>query len=127
MDHIEKSKWIYFLPAIFWSILILILSAANPASLPKLDWVDLISPDKAGHLFFYGLLAWLVMYGFSKIRSKLSMILTLLIISFVSLYGFTIEILQYSFFEGRHFDYLDLIANIIGSNVGASAFKIFKN
>ena len=80
--------------------------------------------DKVGHLVFYGILTFLIAYGFYKVKNQFinkKMLFNALIISAV--YGISMEIMQYSFFPNRYFEILDIIANISGSIVGILFFK----
>ena len=40
-----------------------------------------------------------------------------------SIFGICMELMQYYFFPGRYFEYLDIIANIIGAICGFALFK----
>ena len=41
------------------------------------------------------------------------------------LYGISIEVIQFTFFPGRYFENLDILANIIGSFTGLFLFNFF--
>jgi len=116
----------YFLPAILWSIVIFILSTRSGINLPE-SWMDFISWDKFGHAVVYCILTILLLIGSYQKNAKHDLgraILTLgVIIS--SIYGISMEIVQYSFFPGRFFEVMDIIANIIGSLIGLIIFKHF--
>lgn len=47
------------------------------------------------------------------------------VVGLCSVYGLFMEILQFTFFPGRYFEVLDIIANIIGSFAGLFVFKFF--
>ncbi len=113
-----KSFW----PAILVAAVILSLSTFGKVNLPQ-SLHDLFSVDKAGHTFFYGLLTFLVLKGFWEQGKKAELISVLTCIS----YGVLIEIVQYTLFPGRFFEFLDIIANIIGSIIGLYIFKYFIN
>ena len=112
-----------FIPALAWCIVILALSTGSGISLPK-DWWNLFSPDKFGHAIVYGVLAVLIYRGLAESnmgitkKNALSILLS-------TAYGILMEILQYSFFPGRYFEVLDIIANIIGSILGVTIFYYF--
>lgn len=116
-----------YIPSIIWTIVIILLSIMPSQSLNQFSWSDMWNIDKLGHLTFYGLhtfLLLLAMRGDSvhKRRQKEWVFAPFLTI----LLGFCMELIQYCFFADRHFDVLDLIANIIGSIVGLFIFKILK-
>ena len=80
--------------------------------------------DKVGHLVFYGILTFLIAYGFYKVKNQFINKKTLFIALIISsVYGICMEIMQYSFFPNRYFEILDIIANISGSIVGILFFK----
>ncbi len=112
-----------FLPAILWALIILILSAGPGISLPE-EWWDLFSPDKFGHLAFYGVLSFLLIYGFFK-RKDYSKKKEIQSIILASSFGIAMEVMQYAFFPGRYFEIMDIIANIIGSIIGLVLFRKF--
>ncbi|NNE29982.1 MAG: VanZ family protein [Saprospiraceae bacterium] len=109
-----------FFPAIVWSLIILGLSTMPGVSLPQ-SWADLISFDKLAHLVVYALLSFLVLRALSKIEglNRKNLVKTLV---FCGLYGILMESIQYGFFPDRYFEVLDIIANIIGSFIGAWMF-----
>jgi len=113
----------FFFPAIIWSLITLYLSSGASIQLPPSFW-DFLAIDKVGHFVFYGILTFLIAYGFYKIQNQFiskKMLFISLIIS--SVYGICLEIMQYSLFPNRYFEILDIIANISGSIVGILFFK----
>lgn len=116
------NKIKYCFPAIIWALIILYLSSSPNIQLPPSFW-DFLAVDKLGHLVFYGILAFLIAFAFFKSADviKKKLLLKSLILS--SFYGICLEIMQYSFFPNRHFEILDIIANISGSLIGILIFK----
>lgn len=112
----------YFIPAILWACLILYLSSGPSVQFPPSFW-DFLAIDKIGHFVFYGILAYLIAFGFCKKNQVIlkNTLLKSLIIS--SIYGISMELMQYSFFPNRYFEVLDIIANISGSLLGILFFK----
>ena len=106
--------------------MILLLSAKPTINLPE-SWLDLISVDKIGHAFVYAVLTLLILRGFyTKQAKKVLAVSTLILaVSISSVYGVTMEVMQFAFFPGRFFEVLDIIANIIGSLIGVYIFKHF--
>ena len=101
--------------------MILALSIMPTSSLPKFDWSNLIGFDKLAHLGVYSILSFLILYGANSIQGS-KMYIKAIVVS--SAYGVLMEILQFSFYTGRYFEILDIIANIIGSFLGAVFFKL---
>ena len=116
-----------FIPAVLWGIIILIISLMPGSSLPNFSFFDLFQPDKVGHLVFYGIFVALMLLGFHQRMSpeEIEVKTVAKVVAFGICYGILIELLQYSFFTGRNFDVLDIIANIIGCFVGVSSLKLF--
>jgi VanZ family protein len=81
------------------------------------DWLDKYHVDKLVHGVMYGLLAFLLL------RDKLSILKVFII---CTLYGIMMETIQGKFFEHRHFDILDIIANISGSLIGIGFYQFIK-
>jgi len=113
-----------FLPAISVAILIFYLSTTGKVNLPE-NITDLFAADKLGHFIAYGFLTYFLLYGYISSGSKWNKngVRIALIISI--LYGIGIEVIQKVFFPQRYFEYLDIIANIIGSITGLFLYNFF--
>ena len=79
--------------------------------------------DKLGHFTVYGILSASILWGIHKNGGELSGKNVALAILFSSVFGICMELMQYFFFPGRYFEYLDIIANIIGAICGFALFK----
>lgn len=105
----------YGLLAAVWAALIFWLSTAPGEQLPRMDW--LMTPDKIGHFGVYAILA--VLTGLSTIRSGRSFQRWWKGIAVATiLYGILLEVIQYSCFPGRYFEFWDIVANISGVFAG---------
>lgn len=112
------KKTLYFIPAIAWAFLIWSLSTTS--NLPPIPW-DFLSPDKIGHLTFYAIQTLLLIAAFSKSlewtkKGNWAWILCCMIIA--GLYGVLLEFVQATI-PDRSFDYADMLANFVGTIVGA--------
>ena len=106
------------------TILIIIGSGLSATRAKELLIFDLFSQDKLLHFGCYFVLTLLWTYGLYKIKLKHPIRYSLIIT--IGL-GLLMEICQYLFFEGRVFEFLDIIANISGSLIGVLVFiKIIK-
>jgi VanZ family protein len=111
----------FWLPAILWSITILILTLIPGDTLPD---VPIFGIDKLVHFFIFGVLMIVSSYGIVRTSntkgtlSKLLVITSLYSISF----GIMVEILQ-RFVPGRSFSIPDMVANSIGVGLGYLIFK----
>ena len=114
----NKIKYL-ILPTI--ATLTVIWGSALSSNQAKELWiVDFFSQDKLLHFTSYFVLTILWAYGLYKIKRKRPILTATLVATLV---GILMEVCQYSFFEGRQFEFLDIIANISGSLVGALIFK----
>lgn len=112
--------------AFVWTIFILVASLMPKEAMIKPDWTDFANFDKLSHLVSYGFLVFL----WSKLLSdKVGKVKGARISFYSSIaLGILMEILQWQMNSGRYFEVLDIIANIIGSIIGLTAFyKIFKH
>jgi len=104
----------YLAPAVLWALVILWLCAIPGQDIP--NW-KLLSFDKAGHAFLFFILTLFLFFGFYKQKSdgffrKYFLLLSILV---AILYGGATELMQQYWFENRHADMLDFIANSVGS------------
>ncbi len=104
----------YLLPALFWALIILFLSAHPQIGISKPSW--LLQPDKFAHAGAYALLSFLLQYGFKQVYVPVIL---------GTIYGITIEFLQQAFFYGRQLDVFDMLANLIGCLIGVCIFPWF--
>ena len=106
------------------TIITIIASGISATKANELLPFDFFSQDKLLHFGCYFVLTLLWSYGFYKINTKRTVQKSLIITIAV---GILMEVCQYLFFEGRLFEFLDIIANISGSLIGALVFiKIIK-
>jgi len=114
-----------FWPAIAWSILILLLVGLPGDVFPEIKtfW-EWLSPDKIVHLFIFGTLSFLILYGFkndlhSGEKNKYISIAVII----TSLYGILTEVLQFYVFIGRSGNVFDALADIVGAIFGVILFS----
>ncbi|MBK9637104.1 MAG: VanZ family protein [Bacteroidetes bacterium] len=120
---VDTSKTRFFQynwPGISWALLILILSTITPPSIEIPNLFDLLAPDKIAHFIFYAVFVILFTYGFSRRPSGNRWSRNQFSIPFIGgiLYGGLIELYQGYFLTNRTADYVDFIANCIGSIIG---------
>jgi len=112
----------YHIFTIIWAIIIFSLSILPKQELPK---VEIISFDKAVHVFFFGILSLLTIIGSIKqyqfIRIRYWAVPIGII--FAAFYGGFIELLQ-GVISDRNTDLYDIFANFIGSLLGVGLFYI---
>ncbi|MCB0556078.1 MAG: VanZ family protein [Phaeodactylibacter sp.] len=95
-----------------WAATILALSTGASIQPPQIShWLE---PDKLAHAAAYFVMASLLLWGIHR-SHRLQPRHFFLVLVFSSGYGISLEIVQWAFFPGRVFEFLDIIANIIGS------------
>jgi len=115
---------------IIWAAIIFILCAVPGDELPKTNAIQIPHFDKIVHYGMFFIMGIFLMAEF-RIQTKLKRV-TILIISIllIGIYGGAIEFLQQNYFVNRSGDYMDLLADILGSITGIFFFvfltRLFK-
>lgn len=109
-----------------WTIILIVGTLLPKEAVSQNNWLNIPHLDKASHLFAYALLVFL--WSITLVE-KTAKIKAARIAFYGAIFlGVLLEILQWQLNMGRHFEILDIIANIIGSIIGLTAFyKIFKH
>jgi VanZ family protein len=113
-----------WLPAALWMVIIVSISILPGSNVPSLK---VPFADKLVHCGMYFVLSILLLhglrqqYGFQEVRFASGFTAW----AIATLWGTLMEVIQYQFTGTRHFEYLDILANIIGSLLGVGAFIIF--
>ena len=114
-------KSLYYFPAVICTIAIFILSTNVSVQLPGVGM-----SDKVGHLIAYAVLCFLWGWGIYKAKSQVltnNLILSILLGGLV--YGIFLEIVQYSFFPNRYFEYGDILADFLGCLIASISIRLF--
>lgn len=74
---------------------------------------DVLAPDKIGHFAAYFMLTWLALWALSR-NQKYQNKRAWLVVVLIAAYGIALEIVQFSFFPGRYFEWWDMLANLVG-------------
>ena len=117
----KLSRLVFIRLAVFWTILIFILSVLSAKQINRLNVIDIFGIDKVGHIVFYTMLSFFWSGVFNKSRRE-----KIFVIFLCSSFGFLLEILQFYLFNGRSFDLYDAIANILGVLSGVFFFDNLK-
>lgn len=118
------SKEKHLILPIIATIVTIIGSGLSAVRAKELLTLVMFSQDKLLHFACYFVLTILWSYGLNKNEKENALSLSLIIT--ISL-GILMEVCQFLFFDGRVFEFLDIIANISGSLIGALVFiKIIK-
>lgn len=121
-----KGYW----PALVWSLIILLLTGLPGNFFPDItSFWDWLSPDKVVHLFIFGTLSFLILFGYRHKYTgdrKKKLVWTSIVITI--LYGALTELMQYYVvIIHRSGNIYDALADAIGAFTGWFAFVlIFK-
>ena len=105
-----------FTRLVFFSSLVavFILSIVNANEIPRINALGFVT-DKVIHFIIYLYLALIGLMCSFKIRK-------IVLISYVFLFGFFIEIIHI-FHPNRFFEYFDLLANLIGVTIALQIYR----
>ena len=113
----------YFVPAVLWALLILIVCLVSPKYIPVVKF-ELFSPDKIAHALMFGVLCLLLIWGLNKINFLSYKNMFLLTLSTI-VYGAVIELLQMISRNGRSADVDDIIANGFGALIICLFYSLY--
>lgn len=109
------------LPIIWGGIIIVMSLVPSKALKPIAPW-GIEGADKFAHGFMYCVLAWLLLKAKASAKPGKWWVDSLGTFVVAAVLGVSLEWLQGLSKQGRHFDEMDIIANIIGTLLGAAAF-----
>lgn len=115
-------------PALAWALMILILTGMPGAYFPKVvTFWEWLSPDKAVHVFIFGVQSFLLLITFGEqyLSGTNRLVYSSVIISITILFSLLTEVLQAYVFIGRDGNVYDFIANVVGVVVGLLAYILF--
>ena len=82
--------------------------------------------DKLAHGGMYAVMAFLLMHGIWKSTGGTARRNVILAGVLTVLLGVILEWIQHTMRQGRHFEVMDIIANISGTFIGCAAYLIFR-
>ena len=114
-------------PALVWALIIMLLTGLPGTYFPEVtSFWEWLTPDKAIHIFIFGVQAFLLLFAFgeqySLVRNRLVYGSLLLI---TILFALLTEVLQAYVFIGRDGNVYDFIADVIGVAVGFVAYILY--
>ena len=112
-----KNKW-RWIPPVLWGILLAVLSLMPPGD-GQFFLFHIPHIDKVAHFGMYAVWAFLVVYAWSSNSSLSSIRMLWLTFLFGIILGIILEFGQYILTYGRSFETGDIVANGMGSIVGA--------
>jgi VanZ family protein len=123
----SKGHWggVQRYAAIAYALLLAVVSLMPGPRIPAIfDWSELFSPDKAAHFVAYALFGVLLAAALPAGPRLKRVALAVL---GAALYGVLLEVLQGIMGIGRHFDPVDMVANLIGAILGGLFYAVFLN
>jgi VanZ family protein len=115
MQHKNILK---FLPAGLFTLVIALLSLLPSSEMSGISWFHIPFFDKIVHVGMYYLLAIFFLYALENSRPKLDFRLASIVFLVGIVYGGLLEILQYLMHAGRSADWIDFMADCLGSLSG---------
>ncbi len=114
-------------PALVWALIIMLLTGLPGTYFPEVtSFWEWLTPDKAIHIFIFGVQAFLLLFAFGEQYSLVGDRLvygSLLLITI--LFALLTEVLQAYVFIGRDGNVYDFIADVIGVAVGFVAYILY--
>jgi cell division protein FtsW (lipid II flippase) len=113
MNNHQYPKWVYWIPAFIWMIVIFSLSARPSIHASAIDWQDFFI-KKTAHVVEYFILAFLIYFSLRKttVESRTSLLLYTIIITII--YAVTDEFHQ-TFVPGREGRLRDVLIDSSGA------------
>jgi len=109
-----KPRFVSFIPAIIWFIVIFILLVMPNSDIPAAGFLELIYFDKWVHAGIFGLLVWLTAFPFFKTNYVSASLFVKIAIGAI-LYGVAMEFVQKYLTTDRDYDTWDMVADSAGA------------
>jgi len=119
-DHLR-----HFWKAYAWCMVITVLSFL-PVDNTGPDWFDFQHADKVLHVLFYGILAFLILWGIQQSSGSTSVYFKALVFSLIIIfaYGSILEFVQHYLITSRVGDKMDVLFNLIGWAIASTLFSV---
>ena|SRR5690606_18294237 len=116
----------YYIPAVLWIILILVVCTLPGKDIPHTSWLDRIHVDKVVHFGLFGGIVLFLSLGYYWQKKHISPLMLLLFVLGAAVYGLAIEFIQKYLAVDRSFDMNDVAADTLGAIAGIWAFKLIR-
>ena len=110
----------YFLPATVFFLISVVLLTLPGSAFPEENWMGDLQVDKIVHIGMFGILTFLLCWGFWKNGKTNPKNFRYFLISAIAafVYGIIMEYVQRDFIVNRSFDIGDIIADGVGAATG---------
>ncbi|WP_298736646.1 VanZ family protein [uncultured Chitinophaga sp.] len=131
MQHLQTERpgmkaLRYYIPAILWIILILVLCTLPGKDVPHTGWFSIKNLDKLVHFGLFGGIVFFLALGYYRQKKNVPALMLLVFVLSAALYGLAIEFIQKYYTVDRSFDMRDAAADTLGAIAGVWAFKLFR-
>lgn len=116
----------YYIPAILWIILILVLCMLPGKDIPHTGWFSLKNLDKVVHFGMFGGIVFFLALGYYRQKKHVPVQMLFMFVLCAAFYGLTIEFVQKYYAVDRSFDMQDAAADTLGAIAGVWVFKLFR-
>ena len=112
-------------PPFVIAVLIVVMHLMPVSGVDPASWLSKIHIDKIVHVFAFAVLSLSISIAFTKLRLFSYKIPVLMLVILVSCTGFgtILEIIQGELVDGRTADFLDIVADCVGSALAFIAFR----
>ncbi|RAJ03952.1 VanZ like protein [Chitinophaga skermanii] len=115
----------FFVPAILWIILILVLCTLPGKDLPSVSFLDKIHFDKIVHFGMFAGVVVLLGFGYFKNFGRIPRGFITVSVIGASAMGLAIEYIQKYFIANRSFDLYDFLFDTLGALFGALVLRFW--
>lgn len=116
----------YYIPAIIWILLILVVCTLPGKDVPHTSFFDKIHMDKIVHFGLFGGIVFFLSLGYYQQKKHISALTLFVFVMGAALYGLAIEYIQRYMTVDRSFDMNDVAADTLGAIAGIWAFKLVR-
>ncbi|MEC5148131.1 VanZ family protein [Chitinophaga sp. 212800010-3] len=114
----------YYLPAILWIIMILVLCTLPGKDIPSNSFFQAVHFDKIVHFGMFGGVVLFLALGIYWLKHRISSTTLFILVLCSACYGLAIEFIQKYWAIGRSFDMYDVLADTLGAIAGVWVFKL---
>lgn len=111
------------IPAVLWTAFIVYGLTSEPSGIPTFRWLAFEGADKLIHVVLFTVESLLIALSLQGFKVSKTLPLTLLWCFFL---GGGLELIQYSYIDGRSGEVLDLVADMLGAALGALVLFVIK-
>ncbi|MCW3462736.1 VanZ family protein [Chitinophaga nivalis] len=116
--------WKFYIPAILWTIVILVLCTMPGNDIPTNSFFQKIHFDKIVHFGLFGGIVLFFSLAIYWQKKHIKGITLFFFVLMAAIYGLAIEFIQKYWAINRSFDIIDVVADTLGAIAGVWVFKL---